>query len=143
MWDGDGSSAYFLKNGSGFTAPAGDFSRLTVAGTGSSTLYTRAYSDSTKATFDYLGNMVRVTDSWGNISKFGYDGTSRLTNIYDPADTTRSIVLTYRTQGLDSIRDPFGRGTRITLDTVHLDAHGGFGIPTASRRGFAMTLLTA
>ncbi len=120
VWDSDGSAAYFLRSGStSFTnacwrllAPHG----LGIGGVRSTPARTQTPPKQPSTT---LGNMTRVTDRWANLAKFAYDGSMRLTNVYDPADTTRSIVLTYRTQGLDSIRDPFGRGTRITLDTAH------------------------
>ncbi len=56
--EGDGSAGYFAKIDGAFQSPVGDFSALTSTGTSTSTVYTRAYGDSTKVTFNYLGRMT-------------------------------------------------------------------------------------
>ncbi len=110
--EGEGSATYFQKVASLFNSPAGDFSRLTVAGTGSGTVYTRAYPDSTKVRFNYLGYMTAVTDAFGNRDSIQYDGNNRLYRIIDPNGTYQQ--LTYNANGLNSIA-ALGRTTTITV----------------------------
>jgi RHS repeat-associated protein len=127
---GDGSAAYFAYNsGCGcYTSPSGDFS--TVRWTGSA--YERAYPDSTKATFNTAGQLTRIADRFGNSTDFEYDGSGRLTKIYDPFRTynggaNRSyIALSYGTYGISQIQEPGPDGSpsggRATYVTVASDS---------------------
>lgn len=128
--DGSGSAAHFANDcGTGcYTSPAGDYSRVTSSDSG----YVRAYPDSTKATFNTAGLLTRVADRFGNTTDFEYDGSARLTKIYDPFRTynggaSRSyIALTYGAYGLSQIQEPGPDGSpsggRITYITVQSDS---------------------
>lgn len=127
---GDGSAAYFAYNsGCGcYTSPSGDFSTVRWTGSG----YERAYPDSTKATFNTAGQLTRIADRFGNSTDFEYDGSGRLTKIYDPFRTynggaNRSyIALTYGAYGLAQIQEPGPDGSptggRVTYLTVAADS---------------------
>lgn len=114
--DGDGSAGWYTKlcsPGCIFASPRGDFSKLTVSGSGTSAVYTRAYPDSSKVTFNHLGLMVRAEDRFGAGSNLIYDGTGRLTDVTDPYATQGSapaiaaaIRLIYDANGLSEIREP-------------------------------------
>ncbi len=109
--EGEGSATYFQKVASLFVSPTGDFSRLTVAGTGSGTVYTRAYPDSTKVRFNYLGLMTSVRDRFGNLDSIQYQGNA-VWRIIDPNGTYQQ--LTYNANGLSSIA-ALGRTTTVTV----------------------------
>lgn len=136
--DGSGSAQYFATCGGTdcFTAPRGDFTSLTATGSGTSKVFTRAYPDSTKVRFNYLGRMSSVTDPFGNAVTFSYDGSGRLTNIEDPIRTymhynsstglwvvtKANIALVYGSYGLTAVNEILdylfanqGRSTTIAL----------------------------
>lgn len=110
--EGDGSAVFFRKSGSAFTAPAGEFSSVTVNGKG----WKRLYGDSTRVYFDSAGRLTDVYDRFNNRTQFLYTaGTYRLTTIRDP--NSQDLVLAYGTYGLASIRDnitPY-RYTNVTV----------------------------
>lgn len=110
--EGDGSATYFLKP-SGFLPPEGDFSTLAVTGSGSGTVYTRRYPDSTNVTFNYLGSMVRHRNRWGDSTTVFHNGT-QLYQIRDPLGN--NITFSYGANGLGSIEDPAGRFTNVRVD---------------------------
>lgn len=83
--EGAGAAVYFKRGtGGSFTSPVGEFSRLTVSGSGSGTVYTRSFPDSTKVTFDATGRMTSAADRWGNEVDYDYDAQLRLSKITDP-----------------------------------------------------------
>lgn len=128
--EGDGSAAYFAYSSgcSCYTSPSGDFSKLTSTGSG----HLRAYPDSTNATFNTAGQLTRIADRFGNATDFEYDGSGRLSKIYDPIRTynggaSRSyILLTYGAYGLAQIQEPGPDGSpsggRITTIGVAADS---------------------
>lgn len=130
--DGTGSALRFANCGSNcFTSPSGDFSRITMTGTGSGRTFTRAFVDSTKVRFDNSGRATSITDRFGNTVIFGYDAAGRLTSITDPvrrtpANQPSATVLTYGSYGLSKIQEPGADGTsgagRSTLYTVASDS---------------------
>lgn len=113
--DGDGSATWFLKSGSNYITPTGDFSKLTAITGG----YRRAFADSTRTDFNTYGDMIRLSGPWAaDTTTFFYDSLHRLTAIVDPTSTVslpRQITLTYDANGLSSIQDPFGRSTSISV----------------------------
>jgi RHS repeat-associated protein len=135
MTEGDGS-ALFFRYGYGFAgqyvSPAGDFSKLTKTGAGVSLAFTRSFPDSTKIWFSSTGRADSIGDRFGNKVRFGYDGSNRLTKIYDPirtynAGASRSYIeLNYGTYGLTTIKEPGPTGTpatgRTTTITVASDS---------------------
>jgi len=146
--EGDGSAVYFSWNGSGYSAPAGEFSRLTVAGG----VYTRAYPDSTKVTFNSAGRMTEIRDRLNNATSFGYDGSNRLSQVTDPAG--KATYLTYGTYGLASVSG-FGPTTAVTVDasrrltaitdpdavSTQFGYDGSLRLATITNRGGATTTL--
>ncbi len=83
--EGSGAAVYFQKgSGGSFTSPIGEFSKLSLTGSGSNAVYTRSYPDSSKITFDDDGHMTSAIDRWGNEIEYGYDGQLRLSSISDP-----------------------------------------------------------
>ncbi len=116
--EGDGSATYFKKvttfGTSVYETPVGDFSRLTTSGG----TYTRAYPDSTKAAFASTGYLTSITDRWGSATAITYDGSNRISQIKDPL--LNAITLAYNANGLQSVTDPFGRVTNITVDASRL-----------------------
>ncbi|MGH7719686.1 MAG: RHS repeat domain-containing protein [Gemmatimonadaceae bacterium] len=134
--EGDGSAVFFTGNCSApctYTAPSeGEFTRLRTLSSGGIVTYLREYPDSTKAWFRSAGLLDSIADPFGNTTRFEYDGSSRLTKVYDPARTynggaSRSyIALTYGTYGLSQIQEPGPDGSptggRVTLVTVESDS---------------------
>lgn len=132
---GNGSSTYFLKSGSTFVTPVGEFSKLVSGIPGGGTGWTRLYPDSTKVVFTGPGTMYYVTDRFGTFSQFTYDASNRLWKIQDPTHTAqvpRLTILNYGSTGLSTITDPFNRTTNVTVQsdstlTVMTDIDG---VPT-------------
>ena len=126
--DGSGASTFFLGCGSGcYTRPVGDFSTVTSTGSGGSTVYTRAYPDSSVAVFNSAGLLQRIIGRLQDTVSFTYDGSNRLTQISDPFRTNGGSThlytqLSYGTYGLTSIQEPGpfttqagGRTTSVTV----------------------------
>lgn len=129
--EGDGSALLFRRTCGDpcvFTTPDGDYSKLTASGVGSGRTYVRAYTDSSRAIFDHLGRLTKVIRYPADTTEFAYDGTSRLTKIYDPfrrynGGANKSyIALSYGSYGLQSIKEPGpdggttgGRTTYVTV----------------------------
>lgn len=136
--EGDGSAVYYARNGSSYTDPPGEFRRLTVSGTGSSRQWVRAYADSTKETFNWLGLLTKVTDRFGNAVDFDYDGSLNLVKIYDPIRMNGAsrmyTELFYNSFGLTRIEEfrsnGFSYGGRSTYFTA--DASGIRSVQDAS-----------
>lgn len=82
--EGDESGVYFACTSGSCAGPNGDFSRLSRAGSGPSEVFTRAYPDSTKITFNSAGQMTRIADRLGHNVDFAYDSLGRIERIYDP-----------------------------------------------------------
>jgi RHS repeat-associated protein len=117
LTDGSGSAVYFTGSGTTYYAPAGEFTKLSASGTGTSRTFTRAYPDSTKLTFNYLGRMTEIRDRFNNATSFGYDGSNRLSQITDPAG--KVTYLTYGTYGLSSVGG-FGPVTNVSVNATRL-----------------------
>jgi len=133
--EGDGSALVFrCWSGTspctgGYTTPAGEYSTLTVSGSGMLLTYTRMYPDSSSVLFNYLGQMESVRDRFGNAVNYRYDSFGRLTSITDPvrrshaSGTAAVITLTYNSYGLARIIEPsaalgdsaLGRATIVTV----------------------------
>ncbi len=109
--EGDGGYSHFLKNGSTFTSPTGDFSRLYQSGPA----YWRTYPDSTRVDYNSAGLMTQIADRFGNGTQFQYDGSNRLQYIDDPAQKT--ITLSYGAYGLSSVKDHYNRYTYVTVQS--------------------------
>ncbi|HEX6809099.1 MAG TPA: RHS repeat-associated core domain-containing protein, partial [Gemmatimonadaceae bacterium] len=131
---GGGSAAYFSQcGGSCFNSPSGDFSKLSVSGSGGSTVYARAFPDSSFITFNNVGEETSATNRFGTSVAYSYDSIGRLSRVYDPVrkDNT-GLALTYTalkygtTFGLVSIQEPGADGTpangRKTTFTVASDS---------------------
>jgi RHS repeat-associated protein len=83
--EGSGAAIHFQRGAAAnFSGPVGEFSKLSVSGSGSSTVYTRSFPDSSKITFDVNGRMTKAVDRWGNKVEYGYDAQFRLSTITDP-----------------------------------------------------------
>ncbi len=113
--EGNGSAVFFNQPTPGaYTTPIGEFSRLTVSGSGSGTTYTRTYPDSSRVVFNNLGQMRVLRGRLGDSTVVNYDGSGRAYEIVDPTGRTTSLYYG-GTPGLDSIMDPMGRVTRVTV----------------------------
>lgn len=168
--EGDGSAVYYVKSGTSYIAPAGEFRRLTVANTGSSRQWVRATADSTKETFNSFGLLTRVTDRFGNTIDFDYDTSAKegfkLTKIYDPIRMNGAsrmyTELSYGASGLARVEEfrsngssaPGARSTNFYASAKGIDSvqsAGGttrFGYDNATRlasvtdpRGISSTFL--
>lgn len=116
--EGDGSAEIWTACTSGGCTgtPAGEYSALSYSGGFPATTYLRSYPDSTKVTFNSLGEMIKITDPFGNNDSLAYDTQGRLTAIYDPIRMNGSsrayISLTYgSTYGIASIASPGPTGS--------------------------------
>lgn len=152
LTDGTGSAVYFTGSGTTYYAPAGEFTRLTASGSGTSRTYLRAYPDSTRVTFNFLGRMTEIRDRFSNATSFTYDGSNRLSQVTDPA--SKAIYLSYGTYGLATVWG-FGPTTTLTVDANrHLTAlvdpdgdstrfgyDGAHRLATITNRGGATTTL--
>ena len=108
--EGDGSAVYFAQGGTGYTAPVGEYSRLTVEG---NSTYTRRYRDGTRVQFDYsTRRMISITDIHGETTTFEYSAVGdTLKAVRDPAGYP--IKLNYDTNGrLSSMQDSTGGAAR-------------------------------
>ncbi len=143
--EGDGSGVYFncTYYGSPCAGPAGDFSTLRSAGTGSALRYTRSYPDSSKLVFDNVGHLIKSMDRWGNADTVTYDANNHISTIGDPilassflfaystgyftielpgpdgaaSSTARQTVVTYDGGGhISSFTDADARSTQFTYD---------------------------
>ena len=129
--EGDGSAVNFANSGGSYVAPAREFTKLTVSGTGLNRQWVRATADSTKQIFNNDGLLTRVVDRFGNAIDFAYDtsaaGARRLIRIYDPFRKVGAnkiyTQLTYGASGLSKIEEFFangvsqgGRSTTFTAD---------------------------
>jgi RHS repeat-associated protein len=110
--EGDGSATYFLKSGSGFATPAGEFTSLRV--NGSSGWVRNNYPDGTQVVFDNAGRLIQIIGRFGNAGTISYDASGRVSQIKDPLNL--AITLNYGANGLSSIVDPVGRSTVVTVD---------------------------
>jgi YD repeat-containing protein len=133
LTDGSGSALSFASCGGGcFFAPAGEFSTLSSTGSGTSTVYTRAFADSTKVRFNHLGYMTALRNRFGDSTVFDYDGSGRLTRVRDPLRIVQAtgerayLELVYNSYGLAQVREPGPAGEpgggRITTFTVAGDS---------------------
>lgn len=128
--DGQGGVLYYEKQCSTctpeFRTPQGEVSTITRTGTGTSTVYTRKFADSTKFQFNSVGWMTSFTNRLGDVVSYQYDGSGRLIQITDPfrdyAGNPTYVTLGYGTYGLATIREPaktgqpnVGRLTRVTV----------------------------
>jgi RHS repeat-associated protein len=115
-----------------YISPPGEFTRLRTLKFNQVITYVREYVDSTKVFFRSAGLMDSIADRFGNVTRFEYDASSRLSKIFDPFRTynggaSRSyIALTYGTYGLTQIQEPGADGSptggRITKITVATDS---------------------
>jgi RHS repeat-associated protein len=112
--EADGSATYFAKSGSSFTTPAGDFTHVSAAGSGSGRTYLRAYPDSTKITYNYQGLMLTAVDAWGNTDSVTYDGYNRVYRMVDPLGNYHQLA--YNSYGLSSIT-ALSRTTNVTVQS--------------------------
>ncbi|MBI4501464.1 MAG: hypothetical protein HY700_09915 [Gemmatimonadetes bacterium] len=108
--EGDGSAVFYQKSGSSFTRPAGEFADLLYDGSN----WFRKYPDSTTVWFDSNGRMASVNDRFLNMTWIYYDGSGRIQTIRDPQSL--DLTLSYGTNGLSQIADPFGRSTTVNVD---------------------------
>ncbi|HXB23549.1 MAG TPA: RHS repeat-associated core domain-containing protein [Gemmatimonadaceae bacterium] len=130
---GVGSFEYFTGpciSSCAYTSEKGDFTTLRVTGTGSGLTWTRVAPDSSRATFNYLGQLTQISDRYGRTTKYAYDGSGRLTQVTDPFRTYSGAptytLLTYGTYGLQQIQEPGTNGQpgagRITTISVASDS---------------------
>jgi len=122
--DGSGSAAYFAHCGSScFMPPQGDFSHVTVNGTGGSAVYTRSYPDGSKVLFNNIGEATTQIGRLPDTVAFSYDANGRLTQVADAMHHSTGIF--YAAYGLDSIKEPSlksGSTARVTKYTVGADS---------------------
>ncbi len=116
--EGSGSAEVFTAcTTGGCTAPAGEYSTITYSGSFPATTYVRKYPDSSRVTFNNLGQMITLADAFGNSDSLAYDAQGRLIALYDPfrkiSGSGRSYVqLVYgSTYGLSSITSPGASGS--------------------------------
>jgi RHS repeat-associated protein len=123
--DGNGSAVYFpgscfvIVGVCTFSAPTNEYSRFKLASISGPNIFVREYVDSTKAYFRASGLVDSVVDRFGNAVRYEYDGSNRLTKIYDPfrtynAGASRSyIAFSYGSYGLTKIQEPGADGSPI------------------------------
>jgi RHS repeat-associated protein len=102
---------YRFVNQPGFTAPPGDFSRLTE----SAFELTRTFKDGTVVRYDVVGRQVSSTDANGNVTQWNY-ASGDLASIVDPVG--RATTFDYSGEHLASITDPAGRTTQFEHDSA-------------------------
>jgi YD repeat-containing protein len=112
-----GRSLWFASSGSGggYTTPNGDFSTLTVSGSGGSAVYTRTLAEGTeqqfrgsdgretntvdrnglRVTYTYSsgGQLSTITDPYNKTTSFGYDSGGNLATITDPASRIATFTV--------------------------------------------------
>ncbi len=92
--EGNGSAYVFSSCGVVGTcaSPAGDFTRLRRDSGGAGVFYTRSYADSSRIWFSSGGLMDSSASAWGVKTRYKYDGSGRVTRIYDPYRTRPDSV---------------------------------------------------
>ncbi|HEX7937996.1 MAG TPA: RHS repeat domain-containing protein, partial [Gemmatimonadaceae bacterium] len=106
---GDGSASWFES----LSAPPGDFTVFTFAGSG----YSRTYKDGTKFYFSSTGQPDSIVDRFGNVTVVGRNG-SRVTSITDPVGQV--IALGYDgSNNLSSMTTMSGTNPRTSSATVN------------------------
>lgn len=121
--DGTGSAVLFTPDGSGgYVKPSGDYTTLASRAGGG---WVRAGVDSTKVWFNASGLADSVTDRLDFSTRFDYDGSARLSHIYDPmlvrsAPGRAATTLTYGAYGLASIQEPNPIASAGRITQVHV-----------------------
>src|SRR5262249_34519315 len=83
--EGDGSAEVWTHCvTSSCLGPVGEYSNLWFAGSFPGTTYTRVYPNQDTATFNNLGQLIRMTDPFHNNDSLAYDAGGRLVALYDP-----------------------------------------------------------
>jgi RHS repeat-associated protein len=127
---GGGSAVFFRGCGTGcYSAPPGDFSRLRTTGSGTGQMFYNDFPDSSRAEYNYLGQLTRLITRTLDSTVFEYDAGGRLTKIYDPYLTNAGAhlytQLQYGATGLAHIVEPSaiaGHTPRTTDVTVAADS---------------------
>lgn len=110
---GSSSSVVFiLEEDETYTAPGGEFSRLTKDANGG---LERKLKDGTIIRFDIDGLMFEHEDRNNNITQYIYDSELRLVQITDPVG--KAFILEYGAGKLNAITDPLNRVTRFEHDS--------------------------
>lgn len=120
--DGAGSAQVFRRSCAGgcpaaFTAPVGEFTSLkdTVGGA----KFIRSTFDGTRSFFNASGQLDSVRNRFGQAVRYEYDGSGRLTKVFDPfrlvtgtSNKVHTQLYYDATYGIDSIVGPGPGGAR-------------------------------
>lgn len=129
--DGAGSAKYFAKSSStysGYVTPAGDYSTLWPRSSHAG--WKQTFGDNSTIWFSSAGLADSVTDRFGISTRFVYDGSQRLVQVYD-STLVRSVgaaravtTLNYGSTGLSSIVEPNPVASSGRATAIHVDASG-------------------
>ena len=116
---GDASAKAFLKNGSIYDAPIGEYSRL--VSNSSEGGWDRLLRGGGRIHYDASGRHVYTDDPNGNRTTFYYNGTVERVDSIRVDKTSVKWRFYYGSDSvLDSIADPAGRVTRITTSSARV-----------------------
>jgi RHS repeat-associated protein len=104
----------FTMSGSSFVAPPGSFDTLVKNGDGTYSL-TLQHTRSVYG-FNADGSVASLTDDYGNVINYAYDGTGKLQTVSDAAGSGRSITVTWLDGRIQSLSDNAGRIVKYFYD---------------------------
>jgi RHS repeat-associated protein len=105
----------FTMSGNAFVAPPGSFDTLVKNGDGTYSL-TLQHTRSVYR-FNADGSIASLTDDYGNVITYAYDGSGKLSTISDAAGSGRSITLAWLNGRIQSLTDNSGRVVKYFYDT--------------------------
>jgi RHS repeat-associated protein len=105
----------FTMSGNAFVAPPGSFDTLVKNGDGTYSL-TLQHTRSVYR-FNADGSIASLTDDYGNLISYAYDGSGKLTTISDAAGSGRSITLAWLNGRIQSLTDNSGRIVKYFYDS--------------------------
>jgi RHS repeat-associated protein len=85
-----------------------------------------------RAVFDVQGRLVNSYDCHGNASTITYAAVDRVSNIKDPLNKQITFFHNATTAKLDSIRDPGGRVSRVTINASNQLVYDSIASPPAN-----------
>src|ERR1051326_1839157 len=105
----------FTMSGNAFVPPPGSYDSLVKNGDGTYSL-TLQHTRSVYR-FNADGSVASLTDDYGNVINYAYDGSGKLTTVSDAAGSGRYITVTWLNGRIQSLTDNAGRIVKYFYDS--------------------------
>lgn len=131
--EANGSATLHRGFGGLYLSPPGD--TRTLVRTGSTWEIRYRFSGcgpTARAAFDTQGRLANVYDCHGNYSTITYSAVDKISNINDPLNKQITFFYNSGTAKLDSIRDPGGRVSRVTINGSNQLTYDSLASPTSN-----------